>query len=97
MNPRLRAQSGIFMTYNLRALPIQPAEGTTGPIVFGELFHYLSLESIQRFYLEKFDEDPFMLKLSMDKNQKQEMGRLLRSLGLSRYRVYPELEHLKQK
>lgn len=97
MNPRLRAQSGIFMTYNLRALPIQPIEGTTGPIAFGELFHYLSLESIQRFYLEKFDEDPFMLKLSMDKNQKQEMGRLLRSLGLSRYRVYPELEHLTQK
>ncbi len=97
LNPRLRAQSGIFMTYNLRALPIQPVAGTTGPIAFGELFHYLSLESIQRFYLEQFDEDPFMLKLSMDKNQKQEMGRLLRCLGLNRYRVYPELEHLTQK
>lgn len=94
LNPRLRVQSGIFMSYNLRALPIQPEYGATGPITCGDLFHYLSLESIQRFYLDHFDEEPFMLKLSMNKNQKQEMGRILRCLGLNRYRVYPELEHL---
>lgn len=97
LNPRLRVQSGIFMSYNLRALPIQPEYGATGPITWGDLFHYLSLESIQRFYLDHFDEEPFMLKLSMNKNQKQEMGRILRSLGLNRYRVYPELEHLPRK
>lgn len=94
LNPRLRVQSGIFMSYNLRSLPIRPEHGASGPIALGELFHYLSLESIQRFYLDHFDEEPFMLKLIMDKNQKQEMGRILRYLGLNRYRVYPELEHL---
>ena len=99
LNPRIRAQSGIFMAYNLRARPawnpeIPVDESKLGP----NLFHYLALESIQSYYLDAFpNENPFLLKLVIDADIKKTLGKTLRHMGLTRYRIYPELEQLKTK
>lgn len=100
LNPRLRAQSGMFLSYNLRSVPVLPrsVSNPTDKVCSAELFHYLSLESIQRYYLSKFPfDEPFLLKLHIDKHLKRELGDTLRFLGMHRYRMYPELEQLAKK
>lgn len=97
LNPRLRAQSGMFLSYNLRSVPVWPqfAVNPDEAIRSAKLFHYMSLEAIQRYYLSEFPfEDPFLLKLNIDKQLKRELGDMLRYLGMNRYRIYPELEQL---
>lgn len=100
LNPRLRAQSGIFLSYNLRSVPVWP-ESVPKPndtIASANLFHYLSLETIQRYYLSKFyAAEPFLLKVHINRNLKRELGDTLRFLGMNRYRIYPELEQLSKK
>lgn len=94
LNPRLRAQSGIFMAYNLRTLP------AWNPLTVGEpsakQFHYISLKAIQDHYLESFpDEQPFLIELVIHQDVKRELATTLHRLGLERYRIYPELDQLK--
>lgn len=100
MNPRLRAQSGMFMSYNLHSVPVRPQLGTNpnNKICSPKLFHYLALESIQRYYLSKFPaEKPFLMKIHIGKQLKRELGDTLRFLGMNRYRIYPELNQLAKK
>ena len=106
LNPRIRAQSGMFLAYNLNARPTWSAEDAkhlddtckTDKTEGTDLFHYLELETIQEYFLKTFpDERPFLLKLEIDAKIKKRLGIELRRLGLNRYRIYPELEHLKQK
>ncbi len=100
LNPRLRAQSGIFLSYNLRSVPVwsQSGSNSNSTIASAKLFHYLSLESIQRYYLSNFPSaEPFFLKIEINKNLKREIGDTLRLLGMNRYRIYPELEQLSKK
>ncbi len=97
LNPRIRAQSGFFMAYDLDAPAVWDkrwGENYTG----AHLFKYIALGQIQENFLKRFpNERPFLLKLKIDRSTKEQLGAELRSLGISRYRIYPELEHLKQK
>lgn len=100
LNPRLRAQSGMFLSYNLRSVPVwsQSVSNPNDEICSAKLFHYLAMESIQRYYLSKFpSEEPFLLKLHISKHLKRRLGDTLRFLGMNRYRMYPELEQLSKK
>lgn len=84
LNPRIRTQCGCFVAYNLYTPP-NPETDKNGK---KSLFEYISLEKIQE---EKKDESVFMYRIEIDKDCCAEVVRWLRTLGVSRENVYPEL------
>lgn len=87
LNPRIRTQCGCFVAYNLYTPP------KTISIEKGEkseesLFDYISLEEIQE---RKKSEAIFMYQIVIDKECCKEVVEWLKSLGISRENVYPEL------
>ncbi len=100
LNPRIRTQSGQFIAYSPFALPVYgPNEidiYTDGKKMRAQRFSYLSLLKIQQFFLDVFpNEHPFMYELRIDHRCKSEVADFLRKAGIARYRIYPELTHLK--
>lgn len=84
LNPRIRTQCGCFVAYNLYTPP-NPETDKNGK---KSLFEYISLEKIQE---EKKEESVFMYRIEIDKDCCAEVVRWLRTLGVSRENVYPEL------
>lgn len=87
LNPRIRAQSGIFLAYNLYAEP-------SSDVVNGA-YDYIALEKIQKHYLRKKDgsdrKEQFLYKIIIEKSGIQEMANALNKMGISKERIYPEL------
>lgn len=83
-NARVRAQFGMFMSFNI----FTP---------FGEKdnFDYMSLENIQKFFLMYFkDASPFMYKIVIRNNSKKQIADWLKSIGVSKHMIYPELSKI---
>lgn len=98
LNDRIRAQSGLFVIYDLESVPVV-WEGeqvpTNNPNT--DLFHYQSLESIQDYYLTLPDKRPFLIKIKIPKNIKKELGRMLYECGISKEKIYPELSNYRHR
>lgn len=86
LNPRIRAQSGIFLAYNLYAEPSLDVEGA---------YSYIALEMIQKYYLEKCKrkerKERFLYKVIIEKGGVKEIVNALNKMGISKERIYPEL------
>lgn len=86
LNPRIRAQSGIFLAYNLYAEPSLDVDGA---------YNYIALEMIQKYYLEKCKrkerKERFLYKIIIEKGGIQEIVNALNKMGISKERIYPEL------
>lgn len=102
LNPRVRNQSGQFIAYSPFVLPAYGKDdadmtvpGKKSP-PRARRFSYISLQKIQQFYLKEFPEErPFMYDLQILPAAKEEIAEYLRKSGINRYRIYPELTHLK--
>lgn len=102
LNPRIRKQSGQFVAYSPFALPVYKLGGDdvddpqNRKDIRARRFAYLSLLHIQEYFLRNFqDEKPFMYELRIRAGSKADIASYLRSTGISRYRIYPELTCLK--
>lgn len=100
LNPRIRTQSGQFIAYSPFALPAYgPSEKDVyydGKKMRADRYSYMSLIKVQQYFLKKYpSEYPFMYELQIDYRCKQDIADFLRKSGISRYRIYPELTHLK--
>lgn len=86
LNPRIRAQSGIFLAYNLYAEPSIDVKGA---------YDYIALEKIQEYYLTRCQRPngkvQFLYKIEIDKSGMLEMVNAVRKMGISKERIYPEL------
>lgn len=86
-NERVRAQSGMFMAYNIFTRPSQK-----------KYFDYMALEKIQDFYLSKFSNtSPFLYSIRIDGSVKKEIAGWLKAIGVNKTMVYPELSNLGEK
>ena len=86
LNPRIRTQGGCFVAYNLYSPPNELTKLPEGSSK--SWFEYLSLEEIQE---RKKEEAIFMYQLVIDKECCGEVAEWLKSLGVSRENIYPEL------
>lgn len=86
LNPRIRAQSGIFLAYNLYAEPSKDVNGA---------YNYMALENIQKYYMEKckrnIRKERFLYKIRIEKGGIAEIAKALYKMGISKERIYPEL------
>lgn len=91
LNPRLRAQSGMFLAFSPFSLPACREGVCSGPSAFS----YLALLNIQEYFLETFPkEDPFIYEIRILNSAKAKIGEQLKLAGIDKYRIYPELENL---
>lgn len=89
LNPRIRSQSGMFLSYNLYT---PPSEGYD--------YNYMNLENIQDYYLSEFKKEnpiPFLYKFIIESNVKEEFKDWLSSIGVSKEKIYPELCNIGQR
>ncbi len=83
-NARIRAQFGMFMAFNIFT-----------PIGENGNFDYMSLEKIQEFFLDYFnDAEPFMYKVIIKSNCKKKIAGWLKAIGVSKDMIYPELSNI---
>lgn len=106
LNPRIKAQSGNFLAYSVFTRPLCCKEEATKPrsapednpnqIIKTDYFEYISLQEIQKFYLESFPGDglPFLIKVIIPKGEKRALAQYLYHTGMNRFRIYPELDNL---
>lgn len=94
LNSRIRAQSGLFVAFSLRSAPAvwNDARIPTDQVSAG-MFSYQSLERIQDYYVEAMGKKPFLMKIVIPAAMKQELGNLYYELGLSKERIYPEMQN----
>lgn len=78
LNPRIRTQNGNFIAFNLYT----PKDNTENP------FQHCALENIQS---KKLSQGIFLYKIVIDKDSCNDIVRWLRTLGVSKESVYPEL------
>ena len=87
LNDRIRAQSGIFMAYNVY----------TKPDAYNK-FDYIALEKIQENYLKEFSDDretcPFLYKVVIEKGKRKEIADWVNAFGMSKEKCYPELDNI---
>lgn len=87
LNYRIRTQSGMFMAYNLYALPDR-----------GMDYNYLDLEEIQQYYFSNFKESkeqgPFLYKIVLKREVCPDLADWLKAMGMSKEKVYPELDNV---
>ncbi len=94
LNPRIRAQSGLFVGFSLDSIPaVWEDEVINTEAPSANLFYYQSLEAIQEYYLSMKHKSPFLMKIIIPAGSKEEMGRIFYRLGISRERIYPELQN----
>lgn len=85
LNPRVASQIGNFMAYNL----YMPADESKG-------YSYYNLEAIQERALQDDpDMKPFLYKIILKKEGKVEFLGLAKSLGITKAKIYPELDNQK--
>lgn len=98
MNPRIRAQSGLFVACSLKSLPVIWEDDLSdyrkeADAVKANIFYYQSLESIQEYYLKTPGNKPFLMKIIIPARIKEELGKTLYRFGVSKEKIYPELEN----
>lgn len=87
-NPRIRSQYGAFTVFNLMAKP---------DVTIGEKNHfdYLSIENMQKKFLEMFpSEKAFLCKIVISKGALHELNAVLKKTGIRAMNAYPELEKI---
>lgn len=83
-NARVRAQHGMFMAFNVLS-----------PLSRSGDFKYMALEEIQDLYLETFKgSSPFMYKIVIRSNCKEEIANWLKTIGICKDMIYPELGNI---
>lgn len=83
-NERVKAQSGMFMAFNIFTKPSEK-----------KYFDYMALENIQQFYLSKFQNaTPFLYSIKIDGSKKKELASWLKAIGVTKDMVYPELSNI---
>lgn len=83
-NARVRAQHGMFMAFNVLT-----------PLSSSGDFKYMALEKIQDLYLETFKgSSPFMYKIVIRSDCKEEIANLLKTIGICKDMIYPELSNI---
>ena len=98
LNERIRAQSGLFVAFSLKTAPIiwEGAQvDTTKPSA--KMFKYQALESIQEYYLKLTNKNPFMMVIKIPVDIKKELGRMIYKCGISKEKIYPELENYRHR
>lgn len=94
LNPRIKAQSGLFVAFSMLSQPAKwsdEAVQTAGPNQ--SLFYYQSMEALQEFYLKKDGTYPFLFKIVIRKDIRKTAGRVLYRFGMSKEKIYPELDN----
>lgn len=94
LNARIRAQSGLFVAFSLKSKPVvwEDTKITTDKVSAG-LFYYQALETIQEYYLKMKGKRPFLFKIIIPCDLREEIGKLMYQFGISKERIYPELEN----
>lgn len=86
LNPRIKAQSGIFVAYNLYAEPSKITE-----------YDYMELNRIQEYYFQHCNrehKEQFLYKISIKRNAVRDIAGCIRNMGINKEAVYPELENV---
>lgn len=87
LNKRIQAQSGVFLAYNIYTCPDKDYT-----------FQYMSLEEIQKDYLDNFQDDkdtcPFLYKIRIKETGREEIASWVRACGMSKEKCYPELVNI---
>lgn len=98
LNARIRAQSGLFVAFDLGSIPVDwegKKVATERPNT--DLFNYQALETIQKYYMEEMHKLPFMMKIRISKSIKKELGTLLYKCGISKEKIYPQLDNYRRR
>lgn len=98
LNERIRAQSGLFVAFSLGTVPIiwdDSTIETTHPSP--GIFKYQALESIQEYYMTMPNKNPFMMVIKFPADIKKELGRMLYKCGISKEKIYPELDNYRHR
>ena len=99
LNPRIRKQNGQFMVYSYLCLPAYTTDEVENPdkyVLSADRFDYLALQRIQDYYLRTVtNAEPFMYELRIRHDTKDDIASYLRSAGINRFGIYPELDNLK--
>lgn len=83
-NERVKAQSGMFMAFNIFTMPSRK-----------KYFDYMALEKVQEFYLKNITGAfPFMYTIRVDGSVKKEIADWLKAMGLTKDMIYPELSNI---
>lgn len=94
LNARIRAQSGLFVAFSLKSLPVSwENEEIKTEGVNTRIFSYQALETIQEYYLCLPEKNPFLMKITIPAEIKEEMGAMLYRFGISKERIYPEMQN----
>ena len=102
INPRLKAQSGMFVAFSLLSRPMYPmGKSEVDPKHRIKLFEYESLDELQELYLKgnlasgsvRKNRNPFLYKIIIPKEMKKSLGKRLHWLGFSKERFYPEIQN----
>lgn len=87
LNKRIQAQSGIFLAYNIYTSPDKK-----------DSFDYISLEEIQKSYLEDYKSDretcPFLFKIRIKESEREQVAAWVKAFGMSKEKCYPELSNI---
>lgn len=83
-NMRIRSQYGMFIAFNIFTPPNK-----------SEKFEYMALEDVQNAYLRICkDKSPFMFKIVIRNESKQQIAEWLKAIGVSKEMIYPELSSI---
>lgn len=86
LNERIKSQYGTFLAYNV-FLPDRKGS-----------YKEFGLEKIQEKYLNAFDDaKPFLYKIEINNSSVKPLAEILKTLGVSKCRIYPELENIGKK
>lgn len=102
LNPRIRAQSGLFVAFSLKSRPAI-WEGKEDDFrnhlecPNAGIFSYQALETIQDYYVNLNRKNPFLMKIIIPASLKEEMGKMLYQFGISKERIYPELQNYRNR
>ena len=104
LNPRIKSQRGRFLAFNLYS-SLQHAkadkwENTIEKEQNG--FRNLSLEKVHEYYFSVWNKKtekipktaPFLYKIIIDSSATKTIAEWLQSIGISKEKVYPELENI---
>lgn len=89
LNPRIKAQSGIFVAFNLYTEPSKNTE-----------YDYMALNKIQDYYFqccERKTKEQFLYKIQINKDAVKDIAACVGSMGINTAVIYPELENIGKK
>lgn len=97
-NPRIRAQSGCFVAFNLYMPPDLPPLDPSPSDPYPNIFKYMSLDQIQDRFCRYFNGEMFMYQIVIDESCCDEVAKwLTEGMGMSDSDVYPDLSKLKER